>query len=98
MTEDKVNLILDAIHTLRQDLTGRMDKQDARMDKQDESQGKQWETINAFSSRVCPEMRHLEIDARVKSLELDRAKVLGVVIAVTVLVSIGTKLIETVIK
>ena len=78
MTEDKVNLILDAIHTLRQDLTGRMDKQDARMDRQDESQSKQWDAV--------------------KSLELDRAKVLGVVIAVTVLVSMGTKLIEIVIK
>lgn len=94
MGEDNVDLILDAIHTLREDLSSRMDKQDMRMDKQDESRGEQWKIINVIATRVCPAEQHANIDGRVKSLELDRAKMLGVVVAVPLVISVAAWIIE----
>jgi hypothetical protein len=88
---DQVELILDAIHTLRADLTG-------RMDRQEESRGKQWEAINALSNHMCPVERHADIENRVKSLELDRAKLAGIVVAASAFIGCVVWAVEKILK
>jgi hypothetical protein len=89
--EEQVELILDAIHTLRADLS-------ARMDRQDEERGKQWTAINALANRMCPVGQHSELDNRVKSLELDRAKLAGIVVAASAVVGCVVWGVERILK
>jgi hypothetical protein len=80
MSEDDRGMILDAIHTLRKDLSD-------RMDRQDQERKDQWKAIADLAKKSCPEQRHTDIEMRVRDLETARAKMAGVVIAITVTVS-----------
>ena len=81
MDHESTQLVLAAIANLRTELSERMNRQDIE-------RGKQWSSIGELSNHVCPESRHSDVEQRIRVLELDRAKMIGVVATVSVVASL----------
>ena len=88
---ENTQLVLNAIATLRTELSD-------RMNRQDEQREKQWTAIGSLTSRVCPMERHTDIETRVRSLEFDRAKFLGIAVAVATVAGLIGWGIERILK
>ena len=88
---ENTQLVLSAISSLRTELSQRMDRNDA--ERRD-----QWKAINEIAAHECPDSRHNDVEMRVRTLELDRAKMIGVVATVSVVASLIGWGIERVLK
>ena len=88
---ENTQLVLNAIASLRTELSQRMDRND--MERRE-----QWKSISDLSNRTCPDSRHSDVEVRIRTLELDRAKMIGVVATVSVVASLIGWSIERLLK
>jgi hypothetical protein len=90
MTTEREDMILMAITSLRTELGQRMDRQDAARENQ-------WKAIQNLQMQGCSKgPQHETMEARLKALELDRAKMMGVVVTIAAVISFAGWLIERV--
>ena len=92
--DGQTQLILDAIHTLRQDLSDRMDRMETQLREDSENQ---WAKINQLAICQCPQEQHDDMEQRVRCLETAAARVAGIVIATGILAGLIGWTIERII-
>ena len=85
MPQHEIDVILGAVGELRKEMTQRMDRLDDKFDR-------------LYANGCAKSSQHEDIESRMRSIEIERAKLMGIATAISILVTIAGWVISTFIK